>query len=856
MGGDLIIQVGPDGSVISFTGETSPGVAGPARPSLAASRARRAAITAVARATDRPATALRTTRPEARVWDPRLVGGPGLPIAVPAWAVDVRTTDGSVEQLVIVDGATGRVLARMDQLHGLAPVRICDQHNDLSGSGTYGNRTPCDSGEQVADPAASGVADVRDTYDAIRGTLDFYLDHFGRDGIADDGATVIATVRYCPADNLLTCPYVNAAFNAVLGQMVIGDGFGNDNTLGHELTHGVTDAESGLFYFYESGAINEALSDIFGEAIDQETPMGLDGKRQKWLIGEDLPIGPIRDMADPPAMGQPDRIGSVHWYVGASDNGGVHTNSGVANKTAFLIQDGGTFNGRTITGLKRAKAIAIWYEAATNLLTTGTDHRDLADALPQACRNLVGTTPNDDGGTPTAQGPITTGDCTQVERAVAATEMALDIPGATPASDALCHDSTPVSLVNESFSATEDDWLVNGPLPWVVTTSWANSGTYAMLAKDTGESVDATLTQFAGVTIPSGRPAFLAFRHALTKGLEPNGLAYHASVVEATVVNTGVWTDLGPLWIFNGYNAVADDAGDQPLGRRDTFAGPSRGWALSKANLGAAYSGFTLKVRFRYGSRGLTANEATWFLDDVRIYTCADNGDGAGPTGSPTLDLRTGSLGATGTPVRVTVRANVSDPSGIAATDHGYKRGSGSWQDLSQSSVAVTNQGYGVASSSDTQTFRVKAQDEQGNWSAWRSVSGVLKLRQENAASPAITFTGSWGSSVGSGYSGGGARYASAAGAKAALRVQRVTDLAWVATKGPDRGKAEVWIDGVKKKTVDLYASVRADQQVVYAVSFASPGTHRIEIRPTGTKHSASSGSRVDIDAFETIQAP
>jgi hypothetical protein len=206
--------------------------------------------------------------------------------------------------------------------------------------------------------------------------------------------------------------------------------------------------------------------------------------------------------------------------------------------------------------------------------------------------------------------------------------------------------------------------------------------------------------------------------------------------------------------------------------------------------------------------------------------------------------------------VRVTVRANVSDPSGIAETDHGYKRGSGSWQDLSQSSVAVTNQGYGVASASDTQTFRVRAQDEQGNWSGWRSVSGVLKLRQETATSPAITFTGSWGTSVGSGFSGGGARFASATGRVAKLRVERVTDLAWVSTKGPDRGKAEVWIDGVRKKTIDLYAAERTYQQVVYAVAFSSAGTHRIEIRPTGTKHSASTGTRVDIDAFETIQAP
>jgi Zn-dependent metalloprotease len=855
MGGDLIVQVGADGGLISFTGEASPGVAGPVRPSIAASRARRAAVIAVARASDRPAATLRTTRPETRVWDPRLVGGPGLPIAVPAWVLDVRSPDGSVDQQVVVDGRTGRVLARMDQVHRLAPLRICDQHNDRTGEGTYGNRTPCDPGEQLGDPGASIITDVRVTYDALRGTLDFYADHFERDGIADDGAAVIATVRYCPSSSGGSCPYANAAFLPSLGQMVIGDGFASDDVIGHELTHGVTNDESDLFYYFESGAINEALSDIFGEAIDQETPVGLDGKRQKWLIGEDLPGGAVRDMAEPAVHGQPDRMSSSFWYAGSSDNGGVHTNSGVANKTAFLMQDGGTFNGRTVTGLKRSKAIAIWYEVATNLLATGSDHRDLADVLPQACRDLVGTVPLDDGGTPNPNGAITNADCTQVERAVAATELALIVPGATPASDDLCHDSSPDYVVNESFSGTEDDWTVNDAPTWVITTTYANSGTHAMLVRDDDDPFTATLTQFAGVTIPSARPVFLSFRHALSSSLVPNGLSPYAAVVEASVLPASPWLDLEPLWIFNGYNAVSDDTGGQPLGTRDTFVGPSRGWALSKANL-SGYGGLGVKVRFRLGSRGYQAGASVWFLDDVRIYTCVDNGDGTGPTGSPTLDLRTGTLGAVDTPVRVTVRANVSDPSGIAETDHGYKRGSGSWQDVGQSSVAVTNQGFGVASTSDTQTFRVKAQDEQGNWSAWRSVSGVLKLRQENTTSPAITYIGSWGTSSGSGFSGGGARFASAAGRVAKLRVERVTDLAWVTTKGPDRGKAEVWIDGVKKKKIDLYAAERTHQQVVYAISFSSAGTHRIEIRPTGTKHSASTGTRVDIDAFETIQAP
>ena len=129
-------------------------------------------------------------------------------------------------------------------------------------------------------------------------------------------------------------------------QMAYGDGYAiGDDVTGHELTHGVTEFSSGLLYFFQSGAINEAMSDIFGEYVDQTTPsLGNDAAGVRWLIGEDIPIGAIRNMANPPAFGDPDRMGSPNYAEDPffDDQGGVHTNSGVANKAAFLITDGGT----------------------------------------------------------------------------------------------------------------------------------------------------------------------------------------------------------------------------------------------------------------------------------------------------------------------------------------------------------------------------------------------------------------------------------------------------------------------------------------------------------------------------------
>jgi subtilisin-like proprotein convertase family protein len=101
-----------------------------------------------------------------------------------------------------------------------------------------------------------------------------------------------------------------------------------------------------------------------------------------------LLIGAIRDMKNPPVYGDPDRMGSPLWYTGSGDNGGVHTNCGVNNKLCYLLTDGGTFNGHTVTGMGITKIADLYYEVQTNLLTSGADYTDLYSALTQAAINL------------------------------------------------------------------------------------------------------------------------------------------------------------------------------------------------------------------------------------------------------------------------------------------------------------------------------------------------------------------------------------------------------------------------------------------------------------------------------------
>ena len=128
--------------------------------------------------------------------------------------------------------------------------------------------------------------------------------------------------------------------------------------------HGVTERTSGLVYWGQSGAINESLSDIFGEIIDHRN-VGPGDTATNFQLGEDLPIGAIRSMSNPPAFGDPDRTGSAQLRQGDvprascyGDEDGVHSNSGVGNKTFYLASQGtgGTpFNGVTIPSRHRRR---------------------------------------------------------------------------------------------------------------------------------------------------------------------------------------------------------------------------------------------------------------------------------------------------------------------------------------------------------------------------------------------------------------------------------------------------------------------------------------------------------------------
>jgi len=401
--GQLVMQLTPTNDVVMVSGEVQPALDVNAIAQLSKEDARQAAVASLSSAADSAAGDVEVTEPELLVYVPALIGADGEPALV--WRVEVmRMSSLPVNRLIFVNAQDGSIALDLDQLHTGKVLETYDANNGTNlGSAVL----VCDN----SDPTCIwGDTDAKNAHIYASDTYDFYLAQHGRDSIDNLGMTLKSYTHYSSG-------WCNASWSGVYNVMLYGDGcvIVADDVVAHELTHGVTDYESDLVYAYQSGAINESLSDTWGEFVDLTNGRGTDTAGTRWQIGEDA-FAVIRDMEDPTLYSDPDRMGSPFYYTGSNDNGGVHTNSGVGNKATFLITDGGSFNGYNISGLGIDLAAMIYYEVQTNILTSGSDYADLGRGLIQACRNLIGTN------------GLTALDCRQVIRAVYATEMLESVP--------------------------------------------------------------------------------------------------------------------------------------------------------------------------------------------------------------------------------------------------------------------------------------------------------------------------------------------------------------------------------------------------------------------------------------------
>ena len=167
------------------------------------------------------------------------------------------------------------------------------------------------------------------------------------------------------------------------------------------MTHAVTSATSNLIYQNESGALNEAFSDMMGTSAEFFFhPVGAGLGRADYLIGEDssraLAAGSrdgIRSMENPALYDHPDHYS--RWHAGSLDSGGVHINSGIANHAFYLAIEGGTnrTSGLAVQGVgaaNREQIEKVFYRAFTSLLPANATFSTARAATIRAAQDLYG----------------------------------------------------------------------------------------------------------------------------------------------------------------------------------------------------------------------------------------------------------------------------------------------------------------------------------------------------------------------------------------------------------------------------------------------------------------------------------
>lgn len=746
-----------------------------------------------------------------------------------AWVVEVSNKK-TVRETVILDALTGKHLNRWSMMaHALDRMLI----------EAYDGAQEPDVVWSEGDPFP-GTLD-EDQSNEVLGTGEAYwlfMNTFGRDSYDGEGATMI-TVNNDPG---IACP--NANWNGFSTNYC--DGVTGDDTVAHEWGHAYTEYTSGLIYQWQSGAMNEAYSDIWGEVVDMlnkrdnqvgeteadpvyrtpgqcsdftrspiqmeitapedvagecaaapaafgpvigQTPIngtavvGTDGideeagdesttngclpfendeeidgswvyvdrgactfavKAQnaedagavgivvgnndasapfsmageadiygvmvsqadgtkfktagepvdftvsavpedtdvshRWLSGESDPAfgGAIRDMWSPNCYGDPGQVSDEFYHCEASDSGGVHTNSGVVNRTFAILVDG--YDPAGVDGIGLDKAANIFWHTQVNYLTPSSGFPELADALETSCADLTGQDINkmtlgdpdpegdgsDGAATPELADPITAADCTELADAIAETELRVEpvqchFQPLLEKGQVSCGDDTvSVTTWSEDFENGLDEWDTDVEFfslgdyeghvshPWEITTDLpettpgipggghpqsavafsADPTTGSCLGDEDDESSRDGLISPA-IEVPEGKSPRFSFDHlvATEAGWDGGNVKYS--------VDGGATFEEVPAsaWIFNGPQATINTLGQgntNPLAGEDGFTGTDGGevtgsWGTSVVNLAklGLLPGDEVHFRFDMGRDGCNGVDG-WYIDNVAVTVCED----------------------------------------------------------------------------------------------------------------------------------------------------------------------------------------------------------------------------------------
>ena len=551
-----------------------------------------------------------------------------------AYRVQMRREDGTPETampVIFIDAQTGENVFQYDNLQTASGSSLYSGTVNISTSstgstsfymedltrkmGTFnmnntGNTSTGTGGTQSRYTDTNDIWDSttqRAGVDAHYGaakTYDYYQSVHGRNGIDGNSGPGTATAAASSGISLVVsrvhfgANYNNAFWNG--STMTYGDGDGSQFTplttldiCGHEMTHGVTERTANLTYARESGALNEAWSDIMGSMVELYARGGAP-TADTWKIGEQAYTpsngtgDALRYMDDPTRAGDPDHY-SERLYPGtctpsnSNDQCGVHTNSSIANKAFYLVVAGGTHpqTGVSVTGIGATDGAKIFYRALTVYMTSGTNFAGARTATINAANDLFGSTSTQSASVAAAWCAVGVGTCT----------TPTPTPTATP---------TPGGgselIVNGGFEGSQSPWVSSGSgFFYTANGNYPHGGTgYIYFGVNNSVSGQA----YQQISIPSSAAtANLTFWLNVSSSETTTTTQYDKLFVE--VRNTS-GTLLTTLATYSNLNNAAAGAYTQ----RGAF------------NL-SAYKGQTIRVQFRTTTDSSLAT--TFRVDDVSL---------------------------------------------------------------------------------------------------------------------------------------------------------------------------------------------------------------------------------------------
>jgi len=415
----------------------------------------------------------------------------------------------------------------------------------------------------------------------------------------------------------------------------------------------------------------------------------------RWLSGESDPAfgGAIRDMWSPNCYGDPGRVSDAQYHCDTSDNGGVHHNSGVVNRTYAILVDGYDDN---VPAIGLDKAANLFWHTQTNYLTPISDFEDLADGLETSCQDLKGepinkvtlgnpTEPDGSDGeaTPEQADPITDADCAAVAAAIEETELRMPpeqchFQPMLEQGDVSCGaDFTSETVWSEDFEDGLEGWTqdfefgdysgvgfpeLGGAVhhPWITTdelpqTTELPGGAGTHPESTVAKGLDPTTGSCAGdAEDESSRDGLISPTITVPDGIRPRLSFDHLVATEATWDGGNVKVSINgddfvevpaEAWLFNGPQGHLSEAGEgnsNPMAGQTAFTGtdggePTGSWGTSVISLErlGATAGDEVQFRFDLGRDGCNGVDG-WYLDDIRLTICEEKAEEPAPAATKT----------------------------------------------------------------------------------------------------------------------------------------------------------------------------------------------------------------------------